>query len=71
MGLESTSAAASFLNQSQKQQGGRRINHVPLRYNRGSRPFSDISIEGLPVSALVASGGFMGFITLSEAFYAH
>lgn len=52
MGLESMSAITSFLNQSQKQQGRRRINHVLLQDNRGSRPFSDIYIKGFPVCTL-------------------
>ncbi len=50
IGLESMPAITSFLNHSQKQQGGRHIKHV-LLHNRGSRPFSDIYIKGLPVFA--------------------
>lgn len=60
MGLESMSAITSFLNQSQKQQGRRRINHVLLQDNRGSRPFSDIYIKGFPVCT---SCDFLSFIT--------
>lgn len=51
IGLESMSAITSFLNQSQKQQGRRHINHVLQHHNRGSRLFSDIYIKGLPVFA--------------------
>lgn len=48
IGLERLSALTSILNQSQKQQGRRHLNHVFLHYNGGSRPFSDIYIKGPP-----------------------